>query len=499
MDITTSKRSQPAYRRPGSTEPHAASDNAARLRALLAVCVLAALPAQAAMHEHPPIAIVGVTIVDLEHDRNPRPRTVLIDDGRIVAITDPRTAPIPAGALRVDGRGRFLIPGLVDLHVHLFNGYSRRPPNDWTFPLFVANGVTGVREMNADAAALTQVRQWRRERDEGARIMPRLLATGVAVRGDTPDDAVRRVDAAADAGADFIKVFSELPLAQWTATLAAAQRRGLTVAGHVPAQVVLVDAATRGQSSNEHLMQAAEACSSIGQRVIDERRAATAEPDATQRDAEEARVLEAFDRRACRRAADALAATRQVQVPTLVLAYEESLRAAHRREPDPRLRYLRSDERLRWERLLGDAELANGTLAQQRWRTARRIVSIFHRAGVVVLAGTDAPMPGVYPGFSLHEELALLVEAGLSPRAALRAATVQPAQFLGLSARAGSVEIGKQADLVLLDADPTRDIRNTQRIRAVVLDGRLLSHEALDALLENAAQANDAKKADAPR
>lgn len=458
------------------------------MRALLAVCALAAVSAQAAPRDRPPIAIVAVRIVDLEHDRSPRPRTVLIDDGRIVAIADPRTAQIPANALRVDGRGRYLIPGLVDMHVHLFNRYSRRPPNEWTFPLFVANGVTAVREMNADAAAIAQVRQWRRERDGGG-VAPRILAAGVAVHGETPDDAAKRVDAAADAGADFIKVFSELPPAHWLALLAAAQRRSMPVVGHAPARVPLLTAATRGQAGNEHLMQAAEACSSIEQRVIAERGAATGESEPVQRDADEARVLRAFDRRRCHRVAIALAAARQAQVPTLVLAYAESVRRSHRRAPDPRLRYLRADERLRWERLLADAGSADDALARQRWRTARRLVSTFHRAGVIVLAGTDAPMPGVYPGFSLHEELALLVEAGLSPRAALRSATLEPVKFLGLEATAGSVEVGKQADLVLLDADPTRDIRNTQRIRAVVLDGRLLTREAIDALLDDAAHA----------
>jgi hypothetical protein len=456
------------------------------MRALVAACAVAAVSARAAPPDRPPIAIVAVTVVDLEHDRSPQPRTVLIDDGRIVAVADPRTARIPANALRVDGRGRFLIPGLVDMHVHLFNGHSRRPPNEWTFPLFVANGVTGVREMNADAAAIAQVRQWRRERDDGG-VAPRILAAGVAVHGDTPDDAIRRVDAAADAGADFIKVFSEVPPAHWFALLGAAQRRALPVAGHVPARIPLLTAANQGQASNEHLMEAAEACSSIGQRVIDEREAAAGEPDPVQHDAEEARVLRAFDRRRCGRVATALAATRQAQVPTLVLAYEESVRRSHR-EPDPRLRYLRADESLRWERLLGGAEIADDALARQRWRSARRIVSIFHRAGVIVLAGTDAPMPGVYPGFSLHQELTLLVEAGLSPRAALRSATLQPAHFLGLAASSGSVAVGKQADLVLLDADPARDIRHTQRIRAVVLDGRLLTREAIDALLEDAAR-----------
>jgi imidazolonepropionase-like amidohydrolase len=433
------------------------------------------------------IAIVDVNVVDLAHDRPRRPRTVLIDDGRIVAVADPRTVQIPDGAHRVDGKGRFLIPGLVDMHVHLFNGYSRRPPNDWTFPLFVANGVTAVREMNADMAVLALVRQWRRELDDGERLAPRILAAGVAVHGTSPDNAALQVDAAAEAGADFIKVFSDIPPAHWLSVIEAAQRRSLPVAGHDPAQVPLLTAATR-QASNEHLMQTAEACSSIGQRVIDERRAATDELTAEQRDAEEARVLQTFDGRRCRHVAAALATTGQVQVPTLVLPHAESMRRVHASASDPRARYLRADERLRWERLLADVAVADSGLARQRFRTARRIVSAFHRAGVIVLAGTDAPMPEIYPGFSLHEELTLLVDAGLSPRDALRAATLRPAQFLGLSATQGSIEVGKRANLVLLDADPSRDIRHTRSIRAVVLDGRLLQREALDALLEDAAR-----------
>lgn len=462
--------------------------NIAIVCALMATCAVAPIPVAAIT---PParerIAIVDVSVIDLVHDRPSRPRTVLIDDGRIVAVADPHMVQIPDGAHRVDGKGRFLIPGLVDMHVHLFNGYSRRPPNDWTFPLFVANGVTAVREMNADTAALAQVRQWRRELEDGERIAPRIVAAGVAVRGKSADDAALQVDAAAAAGADFIKVFSDIPPAHWLSVLDAAQRHALPIAGHVPAQVSLLTGATR-QASNEHLMQAAEACSSVGQRVINERRAATDEPTAAQRDAEEARVLQTFDRRRCRRVAAALAATGQRQVPTLVLPYAESMRRVHALASDPRGRYLRADERLRWERLLADVASADSGLARQRFQTARRIVSAFERAGVIVLAGTDAPMPEIYPGFSLHEELALLVDAGLSPRDALRAATLRPAQFLGLSATQGSIEVSKRADLVLLDADPTRDIRHTRSIRAVVLDGRLLRREALDALLEEAAR-----------
>jgi imidazolonepropionase-like amidohydrolase len=171
-----------------------------------------------------------------------------------------------------------------------------------------------------------------------------------------------------------------------------------------------------------------------------------------------------------------------------VLADEDALAAGGPPSADPRWRYLRADEHPRWEQFLAGYTAQDAVLAKQRWPVARKIVSAMHQAHVPIMTGTDAPMPGVYPGFSLHEELAMLVESGLSPSAALRAATLVPAKFLGIAGAAGSVEVGMRADLVLLDADPTKDIRNTRRINAVLLDGRLLRRADLDALLEGAAE-----------
>jgi imidazolonepropionase-like amidohydrolase len=205
--------------------------------------------------------------------------------------------------------------------------------------------------------------------------------------------------------------------------------------------------------------------------------------------AQEAQILEAFDPDVCRRAAKALAATGQVQVPTLVLADEDSL--AQRASPgdDDRWRLLRPDEQRRWQGFLAQYGREDARVAALRWPIARQIVSILHQAGVPLMAGTDAPMPGVYPGFALHEELQRLVDAGLTPIEALRTATLEPARFLHAENTSGSVAVGKRADLVLLDADPSQDIGNTRRIRAVVLAGRLLERRDLDALLGNAAGA----------
>jgi imidazolonepropionase-like amidohydrolase len=176
-----------------------------------------------------------------------------------------------------------------------------------------------------------------------------------------------------------------------------------------------------------------------------------------------------------------------VHVPTLILPYVEAHRPVGPLSDDSRWVYLRPDEQDRWITLLGAVPPEDVELAIERWPVMQGIAGMFHRVGIPYLAGTDTPMPGVYPGFSLHEELGVLVGAGLRPVEALRAATVAPAEFLGVEDVVGSIAEGHRADLVLLDADPTRDIRNTQRIQAVVFDGRLLQRSDLDALLTEAA------------
>jgi imidazolonepropionase-like amidohydrolase len=464
------------------------------MASLVTPCILAWLACVAVVQAMPlprrqAIAITGVTVIDVERGRSMGPRTVLVEDGRIVAIVAPRDAHIPASAQRVDGRGRFLIPGLVDMHVHLFNLSSHRPPNDWSFPLYVANGVTGVREMRGDVASMLLVNRWRKDLDDGELAAPRILAAGIAVYGPSPEDAAHQVDAAADAGADFIKVFSELPASNWRAAVAAAKARSLPLVGHVPAGVPLLVAAEAGQRSNEHLMQAYEACSSTEAALLENRRGLVGDALTARRDEQETRTLAAFDPNTCRNVAKALAATGQVQVPTLVLADEDLLAKSGSPSSDPRWRFLRPDERTRWERFLSGYTAEDAKLATRRWPIAQQIVSIMHQAGVPIMAGTDSPMPGVYPGFALHDELELLVESGLSPREALYSATLEPAKFLGMADTRGSVEVGKRADLVLLDADPTKDIHNARRINAVLLDGRLLRRADLDALLDEAARA----------
>ena len=459
------------------------SERAARFAAAL---LLACGAAPAA--ERPPVAITDVSIIDVEHGSLVGPRTVLIADGRIVAVDAPSKVAVPKNADRVDGRGKYLMPGLVDMHVHLFNNASHRPPNTWSFPLYIANGVTGVREMASVPGGIAKVKQWRREVAEGGLVAPHILAAGVVAWGPSPDDAAHQVDLAADAGADFVKVFSEISEPAWRAVLEAAHRRAVPVMGHVPAGVSALTAAEAGQRSEEHLMQVFEACSTIEQSTRDARSSLEGAALVTRRDADEARVLAAFDARTCDRAAQALAHAGETQVPTLVLDYVESKARDADPSRDPRWQYLRTDERARWQRIARELTPEERDVAAKRWPVATKIVAALHRADVPILAGTDAPMLGVYPGYSLHDELERLVDSGFTPAEALRAATLAPAGFLGIAADNGTIAPGKRADLVLLDADPLRDVRNTRRIDAVVLDGRLLRRRALDALLADAAR-----------
>lgn len=438
----------------------------------------------AATRERPPIAIVNVGVIDTVAGRLVTPRTVMIVGGRITAVDEPSAISIPRAAIQVDGRGRFLIPGLVDMHVHLFNNSSHRPPNDWAFPLFIANGVTGVREMRSVAAQIPIMALWREEVERGELVAPRVLAAGIAVRGESVEAARRQVREAKSAGADFIKVFSDLPATHWRGILDEARAEKLAVCGHTPAEVSALTAAKAGQRSNEHLMQVFEACSSMEGELLAARQSLEGTLAEKVRDEQGAQVLKTFDQRTCDETTAALAKTDQFQVPTLVLPNSEARWADSKLREDPRWRLLRSDEQERWTRIVEGAE--EDKQSGQRWEVARKIVGVLHSAGVPILAGTDTPMPLVYPGYSLHDELQLLVECGMSPAEALRAATLGPAEFLGIADASGSIAVGKRADLILLDDDPLLNISNTRKIRAVVLSGRLIERPDLDVLLEKA-------------
>jgi hypothetical protein len=296
-------------------------------------------------------------------------------------------------------------------------------------------------------------------------------------------------------GVDFIKVQSHLSRTAYFAIAAAAKREHITFVGHVPDRVTAAEASAAGQKSIEHLTGVLRACSSDEPKLIHEQFSATASPEkpvsSKQRQIDwDRELLQTFSEKRAAALLQQFAANGTWQTPTLILlkqdAYPRSDLGALR---DARTKYLPASVRKRWDAVATQQSIGateeDYAVRKALMDKSRHIVCEMQRAGVKILAGTDSAAPFVYPGFSLHEELALLVESGFTPMQALQAATSRAAEFMGKSAAQGTVETGKFADLVLLDADPLVDVHNTRQITAVVIRGKLLNRAALDELLSS--------------
>lgn len=397
------------------------------------------------------LAITHVTVIDATSAPACRDMTVIIANGRIATIGSSKRVRIPKGAQIIDATGKFLIPGLWDMHVHI--GDEEFDRNSY-LRLFIANGITGIRIMDGAPAH----HLWRREVESGALLGPRMfIASGIIGFGESsnisPEQAREEVRKARQEGADFIKVHDNVLRESYFALVAEAKRLGLSVAGHVPISITAAEASRAGQRSIEHLTGLAPA-------------------ETDSRLAGEWFTL--FKK------------NHTWQCPTLIMRHNYALLNDVSFTSDPRLKYVKPSWRARWLRMTREAETWMTEEATRRRETIRRedsLVGQMQRAGIGILAGTDDGNPYVFPGFSLHDELALLVGAGLTPMQALQAATLNPAKFLNKLNSLGTVEEGKLADLVLLDANPLNDIRNTKKIDAVIVRGRFLDRRALDGML----------------
>jgi len=438
------------------------------MRATLILVVLALAAAAAPSQIPSPIAIVGVTVIDPEVGAALAGMTVVVRDGRIASAG--ADAAIPRDATVIDGRGQFLMPGLWDMHVHI--GFARES----AFPAFVANGVTAVRDLGGD---LAEIDRWRKEVTSGSRVGPLMMRAGPMLIGqnpvrfqlliETPEmgrDTVRRLHTA---GVDQIKVKS-MSRDAYFAIMAEARALGLPVTGHIPETVTPAEASDAGQSV-EH---AATLFDGTFRTPARRGRDFNAEM-ALWRGTDEARAL--FQR---------FVRNGTFVDPTLV-PYERLENRVGAGLPDPDWRYEAVSARAEAEKQMGRVRYDAGPqprLHGPDLRELQALTRMMHEAGVKLLAGTDVSFFNA-PGFSLHDELELLVDAGLPPAAALRAATSNPAAVFP-KVETGSIAPGRRADLVLLDANPLTDIRNARRIRAVVLAGKLLDRAALDRLLAEA-------------
>jgi imidazolonepropionase-like amidohydrolase len=419
------------------------------------------------------IAITNVTLIDGTGAR-PRVVTVIVEGDRITAIARSGRERIPNGSTIVDGRGKYLIPGLWDMHVHI----GRHVEGTKILPRLVAYGITGVRDM---ASPVDDILRLRRESADGTLLGPQIVAAGPIlqrplpfrtpplVRTVTGADAKQVVDDLQAKGVDFIKVGDTLTRDAYFEIANEAKRLGLPFAGHVPVAVTALEATEAGQRSIEHFGSAGFrnvliACSSAEAELDSEVRDVLARALAGGPSPDEklygsaflARLVETYDKRKAAALFGAFKKNGTWQVPTF---------GALRSVWDARRAQLNPDE-------------AAATDSAQK-KTVEMFADM-RKAGVKVLAGSDLPVStGVPP---LHDELVALVRAGMTPLEALQASTRNAAEFIGRTADEGTVEVGKEARLVLLEADPLTDIANTRRVAAVVLGGRLITGAELQGL-----------------
>jgi imidazolonepropionase-like amidohydrolase len=450
------------------------------------------------------LVIKHVKVIDAT-GRGPEPNmTVIVDGDRIVAVSPSRRTHIPRKAVVVDGTGKFLIPGLWDMHVH--GASDDRAP--WSHLLFLANGVVGVRDMSGPPDA----HAWRATNSSSEDPSPTIYLGSPIIDGPNPawpdsivvtNESQGRdvVEQQRERGADFIKVYSRLSRDAYFAIADEAKKCGIPFEGHVPESVTAAEASDAGQKSIEHLTRVADACSKEEKSIDSEMQRqeslfrTSGATMAQKIDSGKGiirlnmRVVESFDEDTAKALFALFVKNRTWQCPTLTLLraqIDDPLIAN-----DPRLKYLSREVRAKWDagyykNVPPEPRAALVKLSKLQFDESERLVGLMYRAGVPILAGTDAMNPQCFPGFGIHDELALLVDAGLSPLAALQAATRNAAEFMGQLDRRGTIEVGKTADLVLLDKDPLADIHNTRSIQAVVLSGKLYSRRALDEMLAKA-------------
>ncbi len=435
----------------------------------------------------------NVTLIDMRSEPPQQNMTVVVEANRIGKIG--KNIKIPKNAEVIDASGKFLIPGLWDMHSHfLFEGLKEP-----FMKLFIPNGVTGVRDLGGEL--LEQLSQIRQSITEGKILGPRIVAAGPIVDGPKPvwkfsipvsnaEEGRKAVRTLKEKGADFVKVYSLLSRDSYFAIADEANKQKIPFAGHIPNAVTAVEASEAGQKSIEHIFIYLDV-SSDEKELRRERSEAEAKGQSEfnkVRAAQTSRILNTFSEEKVKLLAERFARNGTWFVPTLSLHRSLAFLNDSSFAEDSRLKYIPKAIKSYWK--MQREQMPEEVIKRNRLYYTKdlQIVGLMNRRGAKLLAGSDMGNPYVYPGFSLHDELALLVEAGLTPLEALRTATVNPAQFFGKEKEFGTIEKGKLADLVLLDANPLADISNTRKINAVVVNGRLLKRADLDEMLNKVAE-----------
>jgi len=423
-------------------------------------------------------AITGVAIVDVEHGTVVPDQSVLVAGDRIEKVGPRTDVSVPSDARSIDGRGLYLMPGLVDAHVHYHD-----PPVFGR--LLIANGVVLVRDTGMPTDTILKVRD---ALNRGETLGPEMVATGAVIDGSpplvpsvsvgvtTPGEGRAAVIEHARAGVDMIKVYSSLDREVFLAIVDEAERQGLKVVGHVPDSIPIDAAAAAGLRSSEHLFGFEKLVAALlGEPTEQEYAGMGADVSylGRWREIPPAKLQSAFRQ---------LGASGLTVCPTVVVFKTGMHTKAFQTGSFEGSEYVSQRVLETWRSLwAGQSDLPGSV-----WRNWAALVGELNRAGVPLMVGTDLIVPGILPGFSVHEEMAIWQEAGIAPADVLRSATLVPAQFMGLGDRLGSVAQGKTASLALVRANPLADVRNAEQIEGVFLRGHYFGRADVNQLLVEA-------------
>lgn len=447
------------------------------------------------------ICIENITVID-PLDGATEGQTVVIKDGKIHKIAPSTELKLSSDNTVINGAGKFMIPGLWDAHVH-FAYMEEIAPR--MFDLFMLYGITSVRDTGG---RIELVSDYRKQSIANPTTAPRVKIAGPLLDGmpnvydgsdpghpplsvglKTVVDVNKKIDELNEAGVDLLKAYEMLTPEQFTAVINKARELGLKVTGHVPLSMDVISASNGGLNSMEHLRNVELSCASNadellaqrGQMLKNDKNLSGSELRSSMHEAQRETAVNNFSEEKAKEVIETLARNGTWQIPTLAL---NTLRAEQfMKQPwwSESIQYLPDTTATKWQSIVDRIKESEVPPFQQTYAAWMfKMVGQMHKAGVEFMAGTDTPIGFQTPGVSLHNELAMMVKAGFTPLGAIKSATYNPAFYFGMQDELGSVKEGMWADLLILNADPLKDIENTRQIDAVIKQGQYYNQEALN-------------------
>ncbi len=432
--------------------------------------------------------ITNVSVIPMDSERVLNNQSVIIQDGKIIALGSSGKVKVPKAATVINGRGKYLIPGLFDMHMHIQKGGEK------DLALYIANGVTTVQSMHGSPWHL----DLREQISNGKLLGPRFLTTGpttATARVNSPEEAEKFVLEQKRAGYDAIKQYGNgsdgMTRETYNQLLETAKKQNMRVVGHAPRNIPFSAVFEEGQNSIDHAEEIYYTYTPIikfykphvdfqfGRTSLEDYKKADPAFPEFQNLIPVIKTLAQEAKKANLAFTPTLTSFETIWRQTTP-EFDAMMRESELQYVEPLTRAAWGPQTNRYRSSWSARLKEMDRMLKQSLELQKIMVKEFNDAGVAVMTGTDAPLTFVYPGSSLHHELKLFVDAGVKPFDALRAATVTPATILKIQTQVGTVEVGKQADLVLLDANPLTDIRNTRKISGVFTKGRWLSKKEID-------------------